>query len=74
MMIHSAYIFEIIDMIPSYILPSGVLRTYAMIIAYNPIKWVYPSAEQKALDKLFSEPVRGEVSECRDLELSESRR
>ena len=60
-------------MIPSYILPSGALRTYATIIAYNPKKWVYPSAEQKALDNLFSEPVRGEISECRDSELSELR-
>ncbi len=53
-------------MIPSYILPSGVLCSCMTIIAYIPIKWVYSSAEQKALDNLFSEPASGEISECRD--------
>ena len=52
-------------MIP-HILPSGALCSCTTIIAYNPIKWVYSSAEQKALDKLFSEPASGEISECRD--------
>ena len=66
MILQCDYIFEIMYMIPSYILPLGALCTYATIIAYNPIKWVYPSAEQKALDKLFSEPTSGEISECRD--------
>ena len=50
-MLHYDYIFEIINMIPPCILPSGALHTYATIIAYNLKKWVYPSAEQKALDK-----------------------
>ena len=65
-MLHYDYIFEIIYMIPPYILPSGALCTYITLIAYNLIKWVYPLAEQKALDKLFSEPASGEISKCRD--------
>jgi hypothetical protein len=65
-MIQCKYIFEIIGITPSYILPSGALCIYTTLIAHNPIKWVYPSAEQKAFDKLFSEPASGEISECRD--------
>ena len=66
MILQCGFIFTIINMILSYILPSGELRAYTAIIANNPIKWVYPSAEQKALDKLFSEPASGEISECHD--------